>query len=156
MPWITSKRWFSFLSSWILKRLPQAPDFGSEAPKTSRSILDHISAPAHITHGSKLTYKVAPCRYLDPFDSKAADKGHAQALYNLANMYYSGTGTTKDYKTAYKLFLKSKIKGVEESQYYIEKISGDITPEELSFLNKEFESLIEKKIDLPIPIVVEN
>jgi len=88
--------------------------------------------------------------------SKAADKGHAQALYNLANMYYSGTGTTKDYKIAYKLFLKSKIKGVEESQYYIEKISGDITPEELSFLNKEFESLIEKKIDLPIPIVVEN
>ncbi len=88
--------------------------------------------------------------------SKAADKGHAQALYNLANMYYSGTGTTKDYKVAYKLFLMSKIKGVEESQYYLEKISGDITPEELNFLNKEFESLIEKKIDVPIPVVAEN
>ena len=88
--------------------------------------------------------------------TKAADKGHAQALYNLANMYYSGTGTTKDYKVAYKLFLKSKIKGVEESKYYIEKISDDITPEELNFLNEEFESLIEKKIDLPVPVVVEE
>ena len=36
--------------------------------------------------------------------------------------------------------------GIHESEYFIEKIAIALKPEELSLLNKEFESLIEKKI----------
>ena len=54
---------------------------------------------------------------------KSAEKGHPQATFNLANMYYSGEGTTKDIETAYKLFLQSKIRGIKESEYYINLIS---------------------------------
>ncbi len=79
----------------------------------------------------------------------ASDFGHPRAMYNLANMFYSGTGTVKDLKMAYKMFLKSKINGIQESRFYIEKISSLLTPEELALLNSEFDSLIEKKIVLP-------
>ena len=80
----------------------------------------------------------------------ASDFGHPRAMYNLANMYFSGTGTVKDLKMAYKLFLKSKMNGILESEYFINKISNILKPEELSLLNNEFESLIEKKIVLPV------
>ena len=79
----------------------------------------------------------------------ASDFGHPRAMYNLANMHFTGTGTVKDLKKAYKLFLKSKMHGIQESEYFIEKIAIALNPEELSLLNKEFESLIEKKIILP-------
>ena len=79
----------------------------------------------------------------------ASDFGHPRAMYNLANMYYSGTGTVKDLKMAYKMFLKSKINGIQESKFYISKISSLLTQEELALLNSEFDSLIEKKIVLP-------
>ena len=83
--------------------------------------------------------------------SKSAEKGHPQATFNLANMYYSGEGTTKDLQTAYKLFLQSKIRGIRESEYYINLISNDLSLEELNYLNEENKQLIEKKIDLPEP-----
>ena len=79
----------------------------------------------------------------------ASDFGHPRAMYNLANMHFSGTGTVKDLKMAYKLFLKSKMHGIEESEYFIKQIAISLKPEELTLLNKEFESLIEKKIVLP-------
>ena len=50
---------------------------------------------------------------------------------------------------SYKLFLKSKMHGIEESEYFIEQIAISLRPEELTLLNKEFELLIEKKIVLP-------
>ena len=37
----------------------------------------------------------------------AADFGHPQAMYNLANMYYSGTGTVKNLKLAFSLSISS-------------------------------------------------
>ena len=83
--------------------------------------------------------------------SKSAEKGHPQATFNLANMYFSGEGTTKDIQTAYKLFLQSKIRGIKESEYYINLISSDLSLEELNYLNEENKQLIEKKIDLPEP-----
>ncbi len=79
----------------------------------------------------------------------ASDFGHPRAMYNLANMYYSGTGTVKDLKMSYKMFLKSKINGITESEFFIKEISNILKPEELSVLNAEFDSLIEKKIVLP-------
>ncbi len=79
----------------------------------------------------------------------ASDFGHPRAMYNLANMFYSGTGTVKDLKMAYKMFLKSKMNGINESKFYINKISSLLTPDELALLNTEFDSLIEKKIVLP-------
>ena len=83
--------------------------------------------------------------------SKSAEKGHPQATFNLANMYYSGVGTTRDIKIAYELFLQSKIKGIEESEHYIKLIKNMISVEELNFLNEEYKTLIERKIDLPEP-----
>ena len=79
----------------------------------------------------------------------ASDFGHPRAMYNLANMHFTGTGTVKDLKMAYKLFLKSKMHGIEESEYFIDQIEISLKPEELTLLNKEFESLIENKIVLP-------
>ena len=79
----------------------------------------------------------------------SSDFGHPRAMYNLANMHFTGTGTVKDLKMAYKLFLKSKMHGIKESEYFIEQIAISLKPEELNLLNKEFESLIEKKIVLP-------
>ena len=79
----------------------------------------------------------------------SSDFGHPRAMYNLANMHFTGTGTVKDLKMAYKLFLKSKMHGIKESEYFIEQIAISLKPEELNLLNREFESLIEKKIVLP-------
>ena len=84
----------------------------------------------------------------------AADYGHPQAMYNLANMYYSGTGTVKNLKLAFKTFLNAKIRGINESNYFIDKISNEISPQELIVLTEEFSSLIEEKI--PLPVMVEN
>ena len=79
----------------------------------------------------------------------ASDFGHPRAMYNLANMYFSGTGTVKDMKMSYKMFLKSKMNGISESEFYLKKISETLKPEELNLLNAEFDALIEKKIALP-------
>ena len=84
----------------------------------------------------------------------ASNYGHPQAMYNLAHMYYSGTGTVKNIKLAFKTFLNAKISGISESNYFIDKISQEITPQELLVLTEEFSSLIEEKI--PLPIMVEN
>ena len=86
--------------------------------------------------------------------NSAANDGHPRAMYNLAHMYYSGTGTVKNLKLAFKTFLNAKINGISESGYFIEKISKEITPQELIVLTEEFSSLIEEKI--PLPIIVEN
>jgi hypothetical protein len=69
-------------------------------------------------------------------------------------MYYSGTGTVKNLKLAYKMFLNARISGIGESNFYIQKISSELTPEELLVLNSEFGSLIEEKI--PMPVLEEN
>ena len=82
----------------------------------------------------------------------ASDYGHPQAMYNLAHMYYSGTGTVKNLKLAYKMFLNAKISGIDESNYFINKISQEITPQELLVLTEEFSSLIEEKIPLPVAL----
>ena len=79
----------------------------------------------------------------------ASRYGHPQATYNLANMYFTGTGTVKNLKKSYRLFLLAKISGVVESQYFLDKIKNQISPEELNLLNEEFSSLIEEKIPLP-------
>ena len=79
----------------------------------------------------------------------ASRYGHPQATYNLANMYFTGTGTVKNLKKSYRLFLLAKISGVVESQYFLNKIKNQISPEELNVLNEEFSSLIEEKIPLP-------
>jgi TPR repeat protein len=84
----------------------------------------------------------------------ASDFGHPQAMYNLAHMYYSGIGTVKNLKLAFKAFLNAKIRGVNESNFFIDKISNEITPQELVVLTDEFASLIEEKI--PLPVLVEN
>ncbi len=84
----------------------------------------------------------------------ASDYGHPQAMYNLAHMYYSGTGTVKNLKLAYKMFLNAKISGIRESSYFINKITQEITPQELLVLTEEFSSLIEEKI--PLPVALEN
>jgi hypothetical protein len=80
----------------------------------------------------------------------ASDDGHPQAMYNLAHMYYSGIGTVKNLKLAYKTFLNAKISGIDESIYFIDKITREITPQELLVLKEEFSSLIEEKIPLPV------
>ena len=84
----------------------------------------------------------------------ASDYGHPQAMYNLAHMYYSGIGTVKNLKLAYKMFLNAKINGINESNYFIDKITKEITPQELLVLTDEFSSLIEEKI--PLPVVLED
>ena len=84
----------------------------------------------------------------------ASDDGHPQAMYNLAHMYYSGIGTVKNLKLAYKMFLNAKISGINESNYFIDKIAKEITPQELLVLTDEFSSLIEEKI--PLPVVLED
>ena len=84
----------------------------------------------------------------------ASDDGHPQAMYNLAHMYYSGIGTVKNLKLAYKMFLNAKISGINESNYFIDKITKEITPQELLVLTEEFSSLIEEKI--PLPVVLED
>jgi hypothetical protein len=84
----------------------------------------------------------------------ASDFGHPQAMYNLAHMYYSGTGTVKNLKLAYKMFLNAKMSGINESNYFINKITQEITPQELIVLTEEFSSLIEEKI--PLPVVLEE
>ena len=80
----------------------------------------------------------------------ASEDGHPQAMYNLAHMYYSGIGTVKNLKLAYKTFLNAKISGINESKYFIDKITREITPQELLVLTEEFSSLIEEKIPLPV------
>ncbi len=82
----------------------------------------------------------------------ASDYGHPQAMYNLAHMYYSGVGTVKNLKLAYKMFLNAKISGIDESNYFIEKITQELTPQELIVLTEEFASLIEEKIPLPVAL----
>jgi len=82
----------------------------------------------------------------------ASDFGHPQAMYNLAHMYYSGIGTVKNLKLAYKMFLNAKISGINESNYFIDKIAKEITPQELLVLTDEFSSLIEEKIPLPVAL----
>ena len=82
----------------------------------------------------------------------ASDYGHPQAMYNLAHMYYSGIGTVKNLKLAYKMFLNAKISGINESNYFIDKIAKEITPQELLVLTDEFSSLIEEKIPLPVAL----
>ncbi len=82
----------------------------------------------------------------------ASDYGHPQAMYNLAHMYYSGVGTVKNLKLAYKMFLNAKISGINESNYFIEKITQELTPQELIVLTEEFASLIEEKIPLPVTL----
>jgi tRNA(Arg) A34 adenosine deaminase TadA len=37
-----------------------APAFGSNAPYTTRAMREFTSAPAHMTHGSSVTNRVAP------------------------------------------------------------------------------------------------
>tara|TARA_B100001559_G_scaffold307159_1_gene299044 strand:- start:578 stop:1201 length:624 start_codon:yes stop_codon:yes gene_type:complete len=86
----------------------------------------------------------------------ASDYGHPQAMYNLAHMYYSGIGTVKNLKLAYKMFLNAKISGINESNYFIDKISKEITPQELLVLTDEFSSLIEEKIPLPVALEDDN
>ena len=86
----------------------------------------------------------------------ASDYGHPQAMYNLAHMYYSGIGTVKNLKLAYKMFLNAKISGINESNYFIDKIAKEITPQELLVLTDEFSSLIEEKIPLPVALEDDN
>ena len=79
----------------------------------------------------------------------ASRYGHPQATYNLANMHYEGIGTVKNIKKAYRLYLVAKINGIEESQYFLDKIKKQVSPEELNALDTEYSSLIEEKIEIP-------
>ena len=64
-------------------------------------------------------------------------------------MHYLGVGTVKNIKKAYKLFLLAKINGIKESEYFLDLIQKQISPEELMALNSEYSSLIEEKIIIP-------
>src|ERR1700750_1702015 len=55
-PLSTCGRWFSRGSSRTLNTLPAAPALGSVAPNTSRGRRARTIAPAHIAHGSSVTY----------------------------------------------------------------------------------------------------
>ena len=61
-------------------------------------------------------------------------------------MHYLGVGTVKNIKKAYKLFLLAKINGIKESEYFLDLIQKQISPEELMALNSEYSSLIEEKL----------
>ena len=52
------------------------------------------------------------------------------------------------------MFLNAKMSGINESNYFINKITQEITPQELIVLTEEFSSLIEEKI--PLPVVLEE
>ena len=51
---------------WSSIPLFRKPRFSSLAPMTKREICDQNKAPAHITHGSRVTYIVQSFRYLPP------------------------------------------------------------------------------------------
>ena len=55
IPPATSILWFNLASCGMLYNVPQAPALGSQAPKTSRSILANTKATAHIAQGSRVT-----------------------------------------------------------------------------------------------------
>ena len=63
-------------------------------------------------------------------------------------MHYEGIGTVKNIKKAYRLYLVAKINGIEESQYFLDKIKKQVSPEELNALDTEYSSLIEEKIEI--------
>ena len=68
-------------------------------------------------------------------------------------MYYSGTGTVKNLKLAYKMFLNAKISGIDESNYFIKKITQEqITPQELIVLNRRVWFAYRGKIPLPVAL----
>ena len=52
-------------------------------------------------------------------------------------------------KATKKMFLNAKIHGINESEYFINKISNEISPEEFVVLSTEFSGLIEEKIPVP-------
>src|SRR6478752_6698705 len=62
----TSGRWLSRRSRTTSHRLPTAPAFSSQAPKTIRSTRLSTAAPAHIVHGSRVTTRVCPSRRHSP------------------------------------------------------------------------------------------
>ena len=46
-------------------------------------------------------------------------------------------------------YILAKINGIEESQYFLDKIKKQVSPEELNALDTEYSSLIEEKIEIP-------
>src|SRR3954453_11621536 len=54
------------------KTEPEAPAFGSDAPKTTRGIRANTIAPAHIAHGSSVTYSTASAGSRQPPPARAA------------------------------------------------------------------------------------
>src|ERR1700724_2353781 len=61
-PELHCTRWLSRGSCTRFPREPQNPAFGSAAPYTNRSILLATRAPAHMGHGSRVTYMLHPAR----------------------------------------------------------------------------------------------
>ena len=76
----------------------------------------------------------------------ASRYGHPQATFNLANMHYLGDlELLKILKKPinYSLLAKINEKLIEESEYFLDLIQKQISPEELMALNSEYSSLIE-------------
>ena len=48
---------------------------------------------------------------------KAAEQGHAEAQYNLGNMYHQGDGVDVNYKKAIELYKKAAKQGDAMAQY---------------------------------------
>src|SRR5262245_58251536 len=59
-PAVTRTSWFHEPASSTRARLTTAPAFSSRAPKTSSATRACTHAPAHIRHGSTVTYRIAP------------------------------------------------------------------------------------------------
>jgi hypothetical protein len=68
----TSGRWFSRLCRSRSPTDPPIPALSSQAPKTTRSSRPSTIAPAHIAHGSSVTYSVAPASRESPAAAIAA------------------------------------------------------------------------------------
>jgi hypothetical protein len=55
---------------------------------------------------------------------KAADKGNASAMFNLALLYEGGQGVAQDYAKAHEWYEKAADKGNEDAKVYLEKLSN--------------------------------
>jgi TPR repeat protein len=58
---------------------------------------------------------------------KAADKGNADAMYNLGSMYESSQGVAKDLKLAKELYFKAADLGNTEAKERLAKLNGKVT-----------------------------
>ena len=75
---------------------------------------------------------------------KAAERGHAVAQFNLANMYYAGKGVPKDYPEAYAWYSIATANGDEQAKESLPKAKAKLTPEQLVAAQQRATTLFEQ------------